>query len=89
MRFLCKALRRHASKRSEGSDRHFRTVQQVGAEDLLTRTGTNNTTVNVSNRRHEAVEEEESKEYEEQLSRCDGSKRTVNEHAMGRYESDD
>ena len=79
MGFLCKAFRRHASKRSEGSDRQVLTVQQVGAEDLLTGTGTNNTTVNVSNRRHEAAEEEESKEHEEQLPRCDGSKRTVND----------
>ena len=79
MGFLCKAFRRHSTKRSEGSDRQVLTVQQVGAEDLLTGTGTNNITVNVSNRSHEAPEEEELKEHEEQLPRCDGSKRTVND----------
>ena len=79
MGFRCKALRRHASTRSEGSDRQLHTVLQVGAEELLTGTGANNITVNVSNRCWGAAEEEESEEHEEQLPWCDGSMRSMDD----------
>ena len=79
MGLRCKALRRHASTRSEGSDRQLHTVSQVGAEELITGTGANNITVNVSNRCWGAAEEEESEEHEEQLPWCDGSMRSMDD----------
>ena len=79
MGLRCKALRRPASTRSEGSDRQLHTVSQVGAEELLARTGANNITMNVSNRWWWAAEEEVSVVHEEQLPWCDGSMKSMDD----------